>query len=223
MTTTCQQIIDRAKQFSPLNPSLATDPVELLTRIQQMQQRVFTAIASLRRPPFTQLQTLTSSSASSDRTIDLTTTTKPVERLLVVKLASGVEVVPVSEFDIYAQLAPRYIVRGKQLVEVSNDWSATSGAASLNVLYAYGATTITPTGSTSQPVSIPDEWVDLLIKPLAMYFHTKDPGRDPQEYANLQGEYTETWGGFLAYTGNYSGDVTRRDVLPKAPNAGAAQ
>lgn len=94
------------------------------------------------------------------------------------------------------------------------------------MLYAYGATAITPTGGTSQLVTVPDEWIDLLIKPLAMYFHTKDPGRDPSEYAALDAEYASVWNGFLQYVANYSGDVTRQELLPAPPESqrrGAAQ
>jgi|SRR6185312_681538 len=222
MSTTVQNCIDRAKSFSPLNASLASDPVEMTTRVQQMQQRIFTAVASLPasmvgRSRFSQSDTLTSSSGSSSRTVDLTTATKPVERLLRVAL-SGVEVLPVLEFDSWAQLSPRYFIRGQTLYEVSSDWGA-SGTASLTVLYCYGATAITPTGGTTQTVSIPDEWIDVLVKPLAMYFHTKDPGRDPMEYQSLDAEYTQTWNGFLAYVTNYAGELNLNAQLPPPPEA----
>lgn len=221
MSVSVQTIIDRAKAFSPLNSSLASDPVELVTRIQQMQQRIFTAVASLPttvvgRSRFTTATSVTSSSGASERTLALPS---GLERLLRVTLPSGVEVLPVLEFDVNAQLPPRYFLRGQTLHEVSSDWSATTGTVALSVLYAYGPTAITPTGGTSQTVTIPDEWVDLLIKPLAMYFHTKDPGREPTEYQFLNSEYTQVWNGFLAYVTNYAGELNLMANLPQPPES----
>jgi hypothetical protein len=63
MTTTCQTIIDRAKSFSPLNASLATDPVEMLTRIGQLQQQIFTSAAGVSKDRFQAAQSLTSTAA----------------------------------------------------------------------------------------------------------------------------------------------------------------
>jgi hypothetical protein len=217
-------VIDRAKAFSPLNTSLASDPVELVTRIQQMQQRIFTAVASLPaavlgRSRFTRDATLTSTNAASTRSADLSGLTPPMERLLKVTLASGVEVLPVTLFDPWAQLPPRYAIRGQTLLEISNDWSASTEAVSLSVLYCAGPTAITPTGGTSQTLTIPDEWADLVIKPLAMYFHSKDPGRDPTEYQMLDQEYTQVWNGFLAYVTNYAGELSLPAQLPPPPEA----
>lgn len=217
MATTCQFVVDRAKAFNPLNASLAGDPVEMLTRIQQMQQRIFTAIGKLRRPRFTVLQSLSSTNASLNRSLNLAVVVPPVERVLRVTLASsGLEVFQVSEFDPNAQIAPRYYVRGQSLNEYSNDWGA-SGVVTVNLLYVYGATPITVTGATSQVVSLPDEWADVLIVPLARYFHQKDPGRDPMEYERLGQQYVDVWNGFLSYLTNYAGDMRRKELLPAPP------
>lgn len=218
MSTTCQNVIDRATAFNPLNASIAGNQVELLTRIQQHQQRIFTAVAKMRRPRFTTLATVTSSSAGSGRTVDLSTLASPLERLLRVTLAAtGAEVWQVSEFDVNAQLAPRHFVRDQILTEVANDWSATTGTVSLNLLYAYGAAAINVNSGTTQNVSVPDPWVDVLIYPLAGYFHLKDPGRDPQEWDRIQGLYSEAWYAFVTYLANLSGDLSRTEDLPAPP------
>lgn len=214
MTTTAQDLIARAKSYSPLNASLATDPVEMLTRIQQDQQRIFTAAAGISTERFQATQSLTSTSGSSGRVVDLTTLSLPLERLLTVTTPSGEEARKVSVQDTDAELAPRYLVRGRTLVEVGNDWSATSGTVSLAIVYVYGATPITVTGGTSQVMSLPDEWIDLLIKPLAMYFHTKDPGRDPSEYDRLSTEYQATWTAFMAYLTDFGGLSSERFAIP---------
>lgn len=225
MAVTIQNVIDRAKAFSPLNASLAGDPVELVTRVQQMQQRVFTAVASLPvallgRSRFTVAQAVTSSNSASGRTYALSALSQPMERLLRVSLgATGAEVLPVTEFDTNVNLPPRYFVRGQTLTEVSNDWSAITGTVSLSILYAFGAAAISPTGGTAQLVTVPDEWADLLVKPLAMYFHQKDPGRDPTEYQFLDAEYSAVWNGFLAYVTNYAGEFNLNAVLPQPPES----
>lgn len=217
MTTTCQAIIDRAKAFNPLNASLAADPTEMLSRIQQMQQRVFTALAKLRRPRFSTLQSVNSTLAALNRSIDLSVIVPPVERVLKVSLAaSGLEVFQISEFDPNAQISPRYYVRGQSLNEYSNDWG-TNGVVTINLLYIYGATPISTAGNTTQLVSIPDEWADVLILPLARYFHQKDPGRDPAEYATLGQQYVDVWNGFMSYLTNYAGDIQRKELLPAPP------
>jgi hypothetical protein len=64
----------------------------------------------------------------------------------VVTIPSGSIARQVDVMDLEAELSPRYIVRGQTLVEVSNDWSATSGALSIALIYVFGATTITRPG-----------------------------------------------------------------------------
>ena len=214
MSTTCADIIARAKQFSPLNASLATDPVEMLTRIAQLQQIVFSSAAAISKDRFQATQTLNSSPGSSARVVDLSTLTLPLERLLTVTIPSGLIAHQVDVQDLDAELSPRYIVRGQTLVEVLNDWSSSSGVLSIPLVYVYGATTITPTGATTQVVSVPDQWIDLLIRPLAMYFHTKDPGRDPAEFLALDSAHKATWEAFLAYLTNYSGVKAQRFDIP---------
>lgn len=220
MSTSCQNIIDRAKSFSPLNASLATDPVEMLTRIGQIQQHILTTAASVSKDRFQSAQTLTSTAGSSGRVVDLSTLTVPLERLLTVTLPDGREARQVDIQDLEAELSPRYIVRGQRMIEVSNDWSATANALNIAIVYVNGALLITPTSATTQLISIPDQWADLLIRPLAMYFHTKDPGRDPSEYERISAEHDAYWQAFMAYLTNYGGVKAQRFNIP-APTIGA--
>lgn len=218
MTTTCQQIIDRAKSYSGLNTTLGADSAEMMTRIRSIQQRVFTATATLGRARFTVSQAVNTNNAASARTYDLTGLTLPLERILRISLtSSGAEINQVSEIDTDAKLAPRYFVRGTSIIEVGSDYGA-SGVVNLTVLYVYGATAIAPSDSpSSKNVTVPDEWIDVIVIPLAMYMHQKDPGRDPGEHARLVTEYMQAWEGYLQYLTNYGGDISRRALLPAPP------
>lgn len=223
MSTSCQFVIDRAKDHSQLNRPLASDPAEMMSTIRGIQQRASTATAALTRDRFKKKVTVTSANGSSERILDLADTLfdPPIERILKVTLPTGVEISQVDELDVEAELAPRYFVRGTHLVEVSNDWSASAGAIALDVLYVYGATPIVPTANPAQTnVSIPDEHVDILIKPLAMYLHLKDPGRDPMEYDRLEKEYEQAWEAYVTFLTNYSGNESRRFALPAPPEIG---
>lgn len=215
MTTTCQTIVTRAQAFSALNQPLTTDRAEMLSRIRADQQALFTSVAGLARDRFTTTTALTSTAAARGRTCDLAGVTPPVERVLQLVLSDGREVFQVDELDQAAELAPRYFVRGTTLVEVGNDWNTAAGTAvTATLAYVYGATDIDPAGLYTQAVSVPDAWVDLLVLPLAMYLHTKDPGRDPAEYQALAARLDERQQAFLAYLGNYGGVEHRRFILP---------
>jgi hypothetical protein len=52
-----------------------------------------------------------------------------------------------------------------------------------------------------------------------MYFHTKDPGRDPSEYDRINDEHQQTWQAFLSYLTNYGGVKSQRFDIP-APTIG---
>jgi hypothetical protein len=221
VSTTCQFIVDRAKGFNALNGPLAADSTEMLTRIRAIQKRIFTACAGLTRDRFKITAPLTSTAGTSERSFDVSNLTPPLERILQIKLADGRTLNQVDELDLEAEFAPRYIVRGTSVVEVASDWRVSTGAVSATLLYVYGPSTINPTGTLSgQSVTIPDEWTDTVILPLAMYLFGKDPGRDPGEYVRLEAQYKETWQGFVEYLTNYGGNESRRFELPAPPEIG---
>lgn len=223
MTTTCQTIVDRAKSFSPLNSALASDRAEMLSRIRADQQAIFTRLAGQTRDRFQTTGALTSSSASSGRVLTLSTLlTPPVERVLKVTLQDGREANQVDVLDVEAELSPRYFVRGQTLIEVGNDWATASGPVAATIVYVYGMTDIDPAGALTQLVTVPDQWIDLLVLPLARYFFQKDPGRDAAEdarLAELLGSFddrTGRRGAFLDYLENYGGVESRRFIQPSA-------
>lgn len=225
MTTTCQTVVDRAKSASPLNAALASDRAEMLSRIRADQQELFTTIAGLTRDRFQTTASLSSTTGSSGRIFNLAAVTPSVERVLKLTLGDGREANQVDVLDPDAELSPRYFVRAQTLIEVSNDWATVAGAVTASLVYVYGMTDIDPTGALTQLVSVPDQWIDLLVLPLAMYFFQKDPGRDEAEYARLAamlGTYagrTGRRGAFLDYLENYGGVESRRFIQPSASDA----
>lgn len=218
MTTTCQNVIDRAKGFSTLNTPLTGDKTEMLSRILADQQEVFTSIAGLTRDRFQAAVGVTSSVGVSGRFIDLAAlvpVNPPVERVLTLILADGREANQVDVLDIDAELKPRYTVRGQLLVEVGNDWNTASNAAVSAILtYVYGPAPIDPLGALTQLVSVPDAWIDLLVLPLAIYLTQKDPGRDPAEAERLEAKLSKRQDAFVTYLTNYGGVVVKRFDLP---------
>ena len=212
MSTSCADIISRAQDFSPLNVPLTSDTGEMLSRIRADQKAIFSAVAAETIDYFQASQTLTSSGGSSGRTLDLTGLTLPLERILTATLQDGRSLSAVHPMDVDAELSPRYTVRGQTLVEVSNDWGA-SGTKSVTLLYVYGPTDIDPNGNTTQVVTLPDQWTDLLVIPLAMYLFQKDPGRDPGEYDRLTNMNDEKQQAFMGYLKSFGGIESQRFII----------
>lgn len=208
MSTTCQQIIDRAKAFSALNTPLTADRAEMLSRVRADQAALFAAAADAASERFQVTGTITSNTGSSGRIAALTGLSVPVGRVLKVVVNGAAMATAVDVRDQDAHFPPRYIPRAQTLVEVANDWdTVTAAAVTLTVTYVQAPTDIDPTGLASQVVSVPDEWCDLLVMPLAMYLHQKDPGRDPAEYERLERRLLERRNAFDLFLTRYAGDV----------------
>lgn len=219
MSTTCSDIVARAQSFNTLNQGLTSDSTEMLSRIRADQQALFTGVAGLTRDYFQTTASLSSTGGASGRQFDLSALSPPNERVLLLTLGDGRDCSEVDILDIDAELAPRYIARGTKLVEVSNDWGA-SGSKTATLTYVYGAAAISISGSLSQTVSIPDEWTDLLVLPLAKYLAQKDPGRDPNEIVNLAAMQDEREQQFVSFLTSYSGIKSVR-VIPPTPSSAA--
>lgn len=213
MTIACSEIIARAQAFSPLNTPLTTDSAEMLSRIRADQKALFTSVASVTRDYFQTTSALTSTGGASGRSFDVSALSSPLERILQVTLGDGRIVSQVDVLDVEAELSPRYFVRGQKLVEVSSDWG-TSGPRTATLVYVYGPTDVLPTGGTAQAVSLPDQWTDLLVIPLAMYLFAKDPGRDPAEYQRLMAMNDERQQAFLSFLKSFGGVESVRFVQP---------
>lgn len=216
MTTTCADIVARARGFSLLNPSLTTDAVEMLSRIRSDQRELRAMLAAASRDLYQVRVDVTSSEGAQNRTLAFADLELPVERILKLELPSGLEASQVDVLDPDAELAPRYTVRGLTLVEWKNEWdTASSAAVPLVLTYVVAPTDITLTDGLAQLVSVPDDWADLLALPLAAYCVHKDVGRESVEYDRLVALLAAKQAAFEEYLGHYGGVESRRFDLPK--------
>lgn len=220
MATTIAQLYVRARQSTPANATITSQPAEILARVEAEQQSLFSGLAAGTRDYFQASVSLTSSAGSSQRAFDLSTLSLPVERILLVTLFDGREAHQVDVLDVEAELSPRYIVRGRSLIEVGNDWSAGTTTVSANVVYVYGPAPILVTGDFTQTITIPDTFADLLVLPLQQYLAQQRLPVPSDE--NIPAMLESRRDAFAAYLTNFGGIASRRFDIP-APMSGNAK
>lgn len=179
------------------------------------QQRLFTKLAQENRYFYVQATTISSDNAASARQADLGTLTPLVERLLIAKLPSTVELSQVDLQDLEAEFAPRFYQMGTKMVEVKNDWGA-PGVVTLSVWYAYRPAQLDLLGALTQSVTVPDHFCEYLELDLAAYFAAADFGRaesSPSEIPRLEKEQVAVYQDFLQYTDHFAGPSSRRFIL----------
>jgi len=213
MTTTCNDIITRARAFSSSNGPLTADGSVMLSRIRADQAALFSKVAEVNRDYFSASASVTSTSGTSGRTFDVSGLTFPLERILKLVLADGRALNQVDPLDIDGELAPRYIANGFTLTEINGEWGA-SGSVSATLSYVRGPTDIDPAGDLAQLVSIPDKWTDLLVIPLSLFLFHADVGRDPLEGQRLQSLSDARLQDFFNYISHLGGVEARRFIIP---------
>lgn len=206
MAITCQTIVQRARAMSELNDPLTNDRAEMLSRIRSDQHALFVKFGSEWGDRFQVSTYLTSGAGASGRTLNIGSLTPPLARVIALDLPDGRRCRQVDIRDQYARHAPRYYVQATTLTEVSNDWGASGAVTNAILYYVPGPTDIDPDGAYSQVISLEDQWADLLVLPLAMYLHQKDPGRDPAEYERLKLMLAEREEAYRRFLVTYGGD-----------------
>lgn len=215
MSTTCQDVVTRAQAFGVSNSPLTNNAMEMLTRIRADQDALFSKVAEVNRDYFSTYASITSTNGSSLRTFDISTVSPPVERTLKVTLADGRLLNQVDPLDLDGELAPRYVSQGMTLLELTNEWSSTSGTVSASLYYVHAPIDIDPLGALTQLISIPDKYSDLPVISLAQYLHHKDVGRDPLEGQRLQALYSDRLNDFFNYLSHFAGVEARRFDIPR--------
>lgn len=216
MSVSASDVIERARGYSVFSDSsLTSSTSEMLSKINALQNAVFARVAAASRY-FYGSAAVTSTSGSSGRSADLSAVAG-IERIIHVYATAVPDVLfsRVDWEDKNAELPPRYFLRGTTLVEVSNDWSASTSTVALTVGYAKQPTQLDPTGALTQVMTIPDAHADVLSLGLAAYLASKDAGRGPEEAARLQGEYADRVGVVIASLDHFGGAAHRRFLSPE--------
>lgn len=225
MSTTAQSVFDRGIARSTANMAdlFTGKDAEVLARLNYGQQRLFTRLAQENRYFYVAANTLASTGGSSARTADLATLTNPlVERLLLAKLPSGVELSQVDLQDLEAELAPRFYALGSQMVEVGSEWGV-AGAVTLSLWYAYRPAELNLAGNLTQVITVPDRFAEYLELDFAIYVAEKDFGRagaDPSELPRLAADLEAVYADYLQSLDHFAGVQAQRFVLP-VPTVGS--
>lgn len=216
MTTTLQQIQDRAVAYSTANglSSLVSDRSEIINRIAGFERDAYDLATRENRYFFAVQAPVTSSAGSSGRTISLSSLTIPCGRILKFVLNDGRTVDQVDIQDLEAELAPRYYVLGSTIYEVSNDWNAASGAVNGTLTYVRQPALLSTSGDLTQTLTLPDEFADMLELRLAQYLAHKDVGRDPLELERLDKMVAAQDENFISHVGQFAGVESRRFDIP---------
>lgn len=224
MATTLQQIQDRALSWSVANgtTSLVSDSSLVIARIAALERALFDRAKALNSYYYATTASANSTSGSSARTLDLTTvapTTAPVRRLLSVSLPSGAELNQVDLREQDAELAPRYFLRGRTLVELNSEWGAT-GVVALALVYMRGPAPLNVAGALTQTISLEDDYADLLELGLAWWLAQRDVGRETQEMTRLQETLAQREADYIEHITNFSGEAARKQNIPTKRSQG---
>ena len=216
MSTSASDIVARATGYSVMSDSsLTASSSEMLSKINALQNAIFSRVAAASRYFYT-TTTATSTSGSSGRTADLSSKTD-IERIIHVYATSDADTLfnRVDWEDQNAELPPRYFLKGTTLCEVSSDWSSSTGTVALTIGYAQKPTQLTVTGALTQNVSLPDADADVLALGLAAYLAAKDAGRPEGEADRLAAEYERRIQIIIASLDHYGGTAHRRFLSPE--------
>lgn len=214
MTTTCQDIVTRAIGLSVANvgvldPTQSADVQDALVRISQAQARAFTRFTDENKTAFLKSSVVTSTAGNGLRTVDLSTLSPRVQRIISLKLAtSGIDVALVDPNVPTSEMAPRYITEGETLVEITNDWdTASANQVSLTLLYTTRPPDLDTSASAtlSQAVSIPDRYTDILTYDLGAYLAQKDVGREDNEVTALEAKRDQSLTAWIASATQFGG------------------
>ncbi len=221
MSTTVAQIVARATDRNVANRGASLIPADavVLKLVDTYQADLFVRLARDNRVYYQTDEVLTStaSTGGSARTVDLATLTSPILRLIkVLRDEDGGEINLVDTRALDAEYAPRATLSGTVLREVYPDWDTSDpGTVDLRIYYVHGAAALNLGGDTTQTVTIPDQFCDLLDNRLARYLAQKDQGRDAGEIKQLDADYEARYAEFVGYLDALGGTQAMGVMLPE--------
>lgn len=227
MATTAQQIIDRAIQRSALNNSDLVPTAQLLQYISLYERQAYLRAGQV-NPDYFGKDASTATRAAITDAWDLGATPGDVgvltraEVLTIVGSVSGVAVgdkvkligLRWPEIDV----APRAYVRGRKIVQYLTELG-TSGSNLVTVLKVYYSPLPAIITTTTQAITLPDEWGDLLALPLARILAVRDRRLD--ELPAIDAEMQMVGGLFEQAIMAFDSGVRRPlAAVPAIPSAG---
>jgi hypothetical protein len=240
MAITAQQAINRAIQRSALNNPDLVPIAQVLGYITNFERSIYATGARYNPDYFGKSAATAARSAppagGGGGIWNLTATPGDVfavSGLSVLTIAGSISKVGVgTEINIVGmrwpelQVTPRVYIRGQKVYEYSDDLSdnATDYADTLTVFYSEMPAAVT---STSANLTLPDEWADLIIVPLARILAIRD--HRPEEVQLLDQEYNSLMATFIDHVSVYDHSATRPLIAvpaatgPRPPAGGGVQ
>lgn len=205
--------------MSPANQGVSSDPFDMIMTIRKGQRSVYAMATQANRDYFATNASLTSTTGTAGRVVSLPTNCGRVRSVVLTATQTPISIVDIE--DMNGELSPRAFIFGQQLVEVSNDWSASPGPVAILLYFVQSPTDLDPFGDLTQIISLPDDWSHLLILDLATYLAHKDPARDPAEVERLEQMSASAQQDFVSFMTEQGGVKSMRFRLPSPMSDGA--
>jgi len=235
MATTAQTIINQAIQRSALNNPDLVPIAQMLGYITNLERSVY-AQGARYNPDFFGAVDDSGTRAAFTDSWDLTSAPGGVFAVSALKVQTIVgSVSGVAEGDIInvigfrwpeLQVSPRAYIRGQSVTGYSTDLG-TADANMVSVVEVFYSVLPTGVTTTSQAVTIPDEWVDLVTVPLARILAVRD--HRPEDVGALDAEYNSLMASFIDHVSVYDHSATRPLIAvpaatgPRPPAGGGVQ
>lgn len=197
MATTAQQIIDRAVQRSSLNNPDLVPQAQLLQYISQFERAIYQRGGRM-NPDFFGIEGSSSTRAAFTDPWDLATTPGNVGLLTrvevgtIVGTVTGVSVGQKVELVLHRMtevaVPPRAYVRGRKIFGVGTELGA-ANPNMVTVLKLYYSPVPAAITSLTQAISLPDEWADLIVLPIARTLAIRDRRLDEVQTINVEYEF----------------------------------
>lgn len=221
MAHTVQQVVSAAIQRSDLNNANLIPPAQVLTYLSQFQRRAYVKAARI-NPEYFGTDAVSATRAAYTDTWNIGSSPGNIAALTEVyvetisgtmtNVAVGDKVKLVDRRWPDIEIAPRVTVRGRIIKDYDDELSEAADKY-VTVLRLYYSPLPAQLATYTQTVSIPDEWIDLLILPLARLMAVRD-GRF-EEAKEIKEELDDVLGDFEQAMLVYDHGVQR--PLPAAP------
>lgn len=200
---TAANIIDDALNRSSMNSAGLVSDTRAM-RILDRAQRAIYVRAAIENPDYFGAVGVTSTRTAYTAAWDISQTPSRIAAIsrlevdtitgTVTDVSAGDEVHMVQFLHQSLGLAPRVYVRGQKITDVGTELGA-ADANMVTIIKVFYSPIPAAFSATTDPISIPDVWADLMVLPLARAMAMKD-GQRSAEVKELREEYDEVLGLF---------------------------